>query len=145
MCTFLLMNCGMAQICTQIIPPISTMPFADIQVAILHRRHGRPGSDAFFAVHFFARAALASLLVALTQGTPMSPWMPSQMTTGSPPHGLVTVKFLNWMLEHTALGLHVRRATALPFFPDVEPDMFSNTTLVMLTWDGYLAHVSVSI
>jgi len=67
------------------------------------------------------------------------------MTTGCPPQGLVTVKFLNWMLEHTALGLHVRRATALPNFPDVEPDMFSKTTLVMLTRDGYLAHVAVSI
>jgi hypothetical protein len=121
------------------------MPVADIQVLMHHRRHGRLGSDAFFAAHFFASAAFAWLLVELTQGTPMSPWMPSQMTTGWPPQGLVTVKFLNWMLEHTALGLQVRRATALPNFPDVEPDMFSKTTLVMLTRDGCLAHVAVSI
>jgi len=52
---------------------------------------------------------------------------------GGPPQGLVTLKFLNWMLEQMALGLHVRRATARPYLPEVVPEKFSKVMLVMLT------------
>ena len=94
------------------------------------------GSVAIRAVHLLASADLASLLVELTQGVPMLPLMPSQMTSGEPPQGLVTLKFLKRMLEQTALGLHVRRPTARPYLPDVVPEKFSKVMLVMLTRDG---------
>lgn len=50
--------------------------------------------------------------------------MPSQMITElSVPslQGEVTVKFLKTMFSHTASGLelHVKRATARPYLPDV--------------------------
>lgn len=79
------------------------------------------GNVANGTVHVSASAASASALVELTQGTPKSV-MPSQMTTASPvPHGDVTVKFLKVMFSHTASGLvlHVSRATARPYRPDV--------------------------
>jgi hypothetical protein len=71
--------------------------------------------------------------------------MPSQMTRGGPPQGLVTLKFLNRILEQTALGLHVKRPTARPYLPEVVPEKFSKVMLVMFTRDGYRAHAVASI
>ncbi len=53
-----------------------------------------------------------------------------------PPQGLVTVKFLKRIFSQMALGLHVSDATARPYLPEVYPEKFSKTTLVMLTCDG---------
>lgn len=71
----------------------------------------------------------------------MSCEMPSHITTGDPPHGLVTVKFLNRMFSQIAFGLHVSRATARPYFPELYPEKFSKRTLVMFTRDGKAAQV----
>ncbi|KUI68508.1 hypothetical protein VM1G_04323 [Cytospora mali] len=72
-----------------------------------------------------ALAATASLLLELTQPVPTPPLMLSQMMTAllavPLPQGLVTVKFLNVMFSHTALGfeLQVREATTRPYLPEV--------------------------
>lgn len=68
-------------------------------------------------------AATASALVEEIHGTP-KPLTPSQIITALSvpfPQGEVTVKFLKTMFSHTAFGLvlHVRRATARPYFPEV--------------------------
>lgn len=110
---------------------------SDVMVGIAVSYHGVGlGRRAMLAVHLFANADRAWLLVEATHGVPMLPCMPSQITTGGPPQGLVTLKFLKTMLEHTALGLHVRRATARPYFPEVVPEKFSKVMLVMLTREG---------
>ena len=79
------------------------------------------GSSANGTVHLSARAAFASALVELTHGIPIPPLMLSQMMTGGPPQGDVTLKSLNLMFSQTALGLElqVNEATARPYLPDV--------------------------
>lgn len=112
-----------------------------IHIQILYNHGVGFGSVAIAVEHLSFNAAVASGLVDLTQGIPRSPLMPSQITTGSPPQGVVTLKFLNLMFSQTALGLQVRRATARPYLPDVYPEKFSKLTLLMLTWEGYCEQV----
>ena len=110
------------------------------------------------------------MLFELTQSTPTSPLMLSQMTTAAVavplPQGDVTVKFLKVMFSQMALmyishllrslkccilqeksdayfglELHVREATARPYLPDVYPEKFSKCTFVTFTCEGYAAHV----
>lgn len=85
--------------------------------------HGFSESVAKSTLHVSASAATASALVELTHGTPRSV-IPSHIITALSvplPQGEVTVKFLKTIFSHTASGLelHVRRATARPYFPDV--------------------------
>lgn len=94
------------------------------------------GSVASPVLHFFFNAAVASALVELTHGMPMSSEIPSQMTTEGPPHGLVTLKFLKRIFSQTAFGLQVSLPTAVPYLPEEEPVKFSNKMLVMLTREG---------
>lgn len=83
------------------------------------------GSVASGTLHLSALAAIASVLLELTQPTPTSPLMLSQMTTALVavplPQGEVTVKFLNVIFSQMAFGLElqVREATARPYLPDV--------------------------
>lgn len=100
--------------------------------------HGLTLSVAKGAVQVAFSAAVASGLVELTHGTPTPPFMPSQMTTGGSPQGLVTLKFTKVMLSQMALGLvlQVKRATARPYLPEVVPAKFSKRTLVMFTCEG---------
>lgn len=83
------------------------------------------GNVANGTLHLSALAAIASVLFELTQSTPTSPLMLSHMTTALVavplPHGDVTVKFLKVMFSQIAFGLelHVKEATARPYFPDV--------------------------
>lgn len=53
--------------------------------------------------------------------------------------------FCNLIPEHVAPGLHVKSATTLPSFPELVPEMLMKLTFVMLTFDGYCAHVVLLI
>jgi hypothetical protein len=84
------------------------------------------GSVASGPLHLSALAAIASVLFELTQSTPTSPEMLSQITTAllwavPLPQGEVTVKFLKVIFSQIAFGfeLHVKEATARPYLPEV--------------------------
>lgn len=67
--------------------------------------------------------------------------MPSQVTTGGLPAGLVMSISESLIPEHTALGEQVKSPITLPFLPDEVPWIFPKVMLVKFTDDGYLAHV----
>lgn len=94
-----------------------------IRIYVLHGVAS--GNVANEVLQVSANAATASALVELTHGIPIPPWILLQITTALSvvplPQGDVTVKFLKTMFSQTAFGfeLHVREATARPYFPDV--------------------------
>src|SRR4051794_3168687 len=106
---------------------------------------GSVSISAIGVLHFAARAALASGLSMETQSTPRWPSIPSQMMTGSPPQGVLMLKSLMTMSLQMALSLveQERRATALPYTPDVYPVKFSKRMSLMSMPDGYFLHSSV--
>lgn len=79
---------------------------------------------------------VASVELAGRQSTPILPWIPSQMTTGGEPAGLVSSISSSLILEQTAFGEQTSFATLRPFDPLLLPVKFWKVISLISTREG---------